>query len=1063
MNKYKIKLSLIIACIIWIIPITGHATSNGEITSKFNYGFGIDTTVPCSSGFCYNATNIGVGSWYEGNYRYRLFGFRISLVDKSLGTAYGKPQDYIPGLGTNGAHNRFDFPDNNIYYEPDLIYLKNKNDGTKPIKQNYSGSRTNWSQVNLENNNLLEADYSGNFPISANSWYFSTIIDKIRKGNSETSYNNDNQLIISNLIKQLIDNYNNNETNQDKMVLNTGGGTDRNALNTIVEEIAGDGNKAEDILKKNNIQIEMLTRIDLGMKNTQGEWRRYHIIGTAADIYTFAVVSSNQYYESSDLFGRAVSFLFDVNNTFYTTKGMYGYSSLPANMQCHTEDMRKINESRENGEAFSLIDDEYFACGVATIDSLGPSACYIETDDSGNTSYFGKDQNGDSYLIEGTIQGCTADTSEECYKQQFIEDCGCDVAKEKGLDNLDYWQTKCNKQEEPPTCEPIVSHKKCSDGTTFSIGDNLDCVFNVNNVNKNTYDKTSKNYTYQKNEFCSQTCAETIDFDLPGSVLNNKAGTYWIWKDDQIKLTGTRTCQSTVDINKFNNEIGDFSSPNNGIQERLKKIYNNSVTDNKYSEYPLLNRLADIQAAYNEYNAPAISTSTNRVDCGTELLPKHGYCTTETFTSTKTGETFIKKTASGSCNPCGENYPKELTTNNGKTLVSAIQELKSIYNNAVEIVTNKVSSVNECTTSLIKQGNRAYNFNPEVTFNYDDTQYDQLFDGKIFTDTTDTSNNTNYYYTNDLHTVEVKDAKDNLSGWVKTENFTTTKLYYPIGVDVDSTYNNEYYVHSANQTIQQVKKTYRSNVNFYMNITDFNKGILTTNPNSNNYNIGYVYPISLNTPQGTNYSWNLKFNKLGVDMNGQNTRYGRFNKVLNNQPLNYACTYEVINDVTNPTKPNFFYRNISLNNFDPNDREAADTLGKNWTNDKGKKTRCEIEDGKYENGKCNIPTDAEPESIYEEPEYSFTLTPENMQNIKNYNREKEKNGEGYSDFNMTKFDDNALSEGIWYKSDFLSEAVSKKYVQPANESKGYTYKYETKFTKWENSQGKLSGVGPAWK
>ena len=64
---------------------------------------------------------------------------------------------------------------------------------------------------------------------------------------------------------------------------------------------------------------------------------------------------------------------------------------------------------------------------------------------------------------------------------------------------------------------------------------------------------------------------------------------------------------------------------------------------------------------------------------------------------------------------------------------------------------------------------------------------------------------------------------------------------------------------------------------------------------------------------------------------------------------------------------------------------------------------------------------------------------------------------------MTKVGGISSDEGIWYKSDFLSEAVSKKYVQPANESKGYTYKYETKFTKWENSQGKLSGVGPAWK
>ena len=179
----------------------------------------------------------------------------------------------------------------------------------------------------------------------------------------------------------------------------------------------------------------------------------------------------------------------------------------------------------------------------------------------------------------------------------------------------------------------------------------------------------------------------------------------------------------------------------------------------------------------------------------------------------------------------------------------------------------------------------------------------------------------------------------------------------------------------------------------------------------------------------------------------------------------YYCTYEISKDITacendKDCKANFYYRNISLNNVNPNKRE----LGKNWTNEKAKATLCEIAGGKYNNGDCTSQANTSPESTYEKPEYSFTLTPENMQEIKKYNLEKEKDSNGYANFDMTKIDastkdqnGNALSEGVWYKSNFIwdTNTCQNCFTNKTNEK-------ETTFSKWSDS-AKLSGTGPAWK
>ena len=89
-----------------------------------------------------------------------------------------------------------------------------------------------------------------------------------------------------------------------------------------------------------------------------------------------------------------------------------------------------------------------------------------------------------------------------------------------------------------------------------------------------------------------------------------------------------------------------------------------------------------------------------------------------------------------------------------------------------------------------------------------------------------------------------------------------------------------------------------------------------------------------------------------------------------------TCTDEndchFIYDGANTT---YNFRTVSLNNLFPNDRD----IGYNWSKtSKAEATLNEISKGL---------DDSNPESIYETPQYSFTLTPTNLRNIREYNDE----------------------------------------------------------------------------
>ncbi len=643
----------------------------------------------------------------------------------------------------------------------------------------------------------------------------------------------------------------------------------------------------------------------------------------------------------------------------------------------------------------------------------------------------------------------------------------------------DYFNLYCKPQteiQEPDVCEVTVENKACdADGNTFSIGYlNDDCIFNEKNINKTVLDNsTDKNdLTYAKNEYCSLTCAEKIDFELPEIVSDPVvAGQYWIWDKEKIKITGTRKCQSTVDVEKF--ETDTKAELQGEIKDRIVNIYNkntgNSAT-NSNANYGLSQQLGDLKVAYDDYSnindakARAENVCAVCLNYGQYGCTNYGYSIKYTYESNVTGEVFERyERNNGSC----ETTEYKSTSNSKKP-----NELKTVLESKFASVKNslqtKINNVNACTDELLKTNNTGmsasvngavYEFSPDVEFSYEDEKYNDYFTSKKFIkEISQTEFQTSNLNANKDGSVSY--IEDITSATLVTENYYTKKdnnLVYK----KSKTYSNPLYFYipniKFNTGVLDAKAAGNNPENYQNNtISDNTSEIINSIKADDNYYFGNIYPVSLNVGSGR-YSYQLHITNLGVGKNGKNNgSNGRFNQMLGNNPLKYICYYDVENDVTTPSKPNFFFRNISLNNFDPNNRETNGEMGKNWTNIKGQKAQCDIAKGSWNEvtSSCSD-TNNNPEDIYNDPEYSFTLTPQNIANIREYNKNNK-----FSDFKMKAYtgqvngDMESDVQNVWYTSDFLKTAVDNEYASKAT--------YDTEFTGYKEVD-KNNSLGPAWK
>ena len=369
-----------------------------------------------------------------------------------------------------------------------------------------------------------------------------------------------------------------------------------------------------------------------------------------------------------------------------------------------------------------------------------------------------------------------------------------------------------------------------------------------------------------------------------------------------------------------------------------------------------------------------------------------------------------------------------------KVLQQKAKELNDIiamYNSCTGVIgnTNYASSLTDATTSSTAQStwNNDMQFNPVVEFWYNQDYLQNVNDlssgwAKFtnLTDESDTSKNT--YCTGDIN-----DSYECTTG---TSSKEPTKSVQALTCAENNCSWKSYNVSSAKWITKSKTKsgTYQTSQNF-STYTPY--GTIKTDSNGNKYLYTTLpegsWPISLVTKTGV-FPFKFRFSDIGQsnsstdlgrlsDSNesGKNTVVHAYNNLpsglkcggesnaytdggyvcnyLNNctdncdfscdpnDPThctfntcdNGKCVVTCTNCIFDGNKTTYGYRTVSLNNLFPN---GISGRGYNWSgegisNQKSSDTKKEIEEAG--------------DSIYETPQYSYTLTPSNMKNIRDYN------------------------------------------------------------------------------
>ena len=420
-----------------------------------------------------------------------------------------------------------------------------------------------------------------------------------------------------------------------------------------------------------------------------------------------------------------------------------------------------------------------------------------------------------------------------------------------------------------------------------------------------------------------------------------------------------------------------------------------------------------------DYNGNVISRSDSYSD-GEKASPESGSCRNSSCT--------------GKVGKDPDEDDKKTAAEKKKTLQQKAKELNDIiamYNSCTGVIgnTNYASSLTDATASSTAQStwNNNMQFNPVVEFWYNQDYLQNVSDlssgwAKFtnLTDESDTSKNT--YCTGDIN-----DSYECTTG---TSSSEPTKSIQILTCAENNCSWKSYNVSSAKWITKSKTKsgTYQTSQNF-STYTPY--GTIKTDSNGNKYLYTTLpegsWPISLVTKTGV-FPFKFRFSDIGQsnsstdlgrlsDSNesGKNTVVHAYNNLpsglkcggesnaytdggyvcnyLNNctdncdfscdpnDPThctfntcdNGKCVVTCTNCIFDGNKTTYGYRTVSLNNLFPN---GISGRGYNWSgegisNQKSSDTKKEIEEAG--------------DSIYETPQYSYTLTPSNMKNIRDYN------------------------------------------------------------------------------
>ena len=560
----------------------------------------------------------------------------------------------------------------------------------------------------------------------------------------------------------------------------------------------------------------------------------------------------------------------------------------------------------------------------------------------------------------------------------------------------------------------------------------------------------------QENKYCNVMCTDTVDVYYPNIFETVPAGQYFeLMYEPEIKASRTCKTEFRYDTWKFNYENALDNELTKLNELSAAQAYYNAANSLEYTEAGNCGcccsgeecactgscdtKYSDTKSAnfYKTTSSSLFSTSASASGCGLSAMSSSILSTqTSAANDLATAKTAYEEAVrerirleqfnlqcytavdSDKSNNVDIKYNDTLNITNNyeiidnsftyKTKAAKVNIDEDSYGtkgNYIDSITNNTSiEATELKSLSLKQytTKEFYIINPKLNFKYDtgeqlslgikEKEEDLLVEGHVKNDTGS--------YT----------AIDEFNNYIKntdTESFEKTFYLngsYSTYIDFDAhTVTNNYrkveYYFTFHEATEYCSKAQSGEIlsgttcsGLYSSLSKLTE---YTNKSGSPQNIkNHVYPVSLNAVNDK-YPIEFTLTENGTPIKNDYTKYTDFTK-------NYTCNYEITNDaltLKNPApksykdlKNNTIFRSVATNEIDPNQRADTGNLGENWINAKGNAVRKSIKE-KEEHGTSTNDT-YNPQNL----EYSFTLTPSIIKEIKNYNSVF---GRTYDDFELT--------------------------------------------------------------
>lgn len=659
-----------------------------------------------------------------------------------------------------------------------------------------------------------------------------------------------------------------------------------------------------------------------------------------------------------------------------------------------------------------------------------------------------------------------------------------------------YCKGRCDQKTEfniPTYCDDDAGEE-----ITITAPTNVkSCILKGKDEAGNTYQSS----VVTNNPYCSVYCKEDYKMTLPGAKYTY-SGRYFELENTLVQ--GTRSCYVT------GSQTGNDTEGIDLVQFKKDVVAKQENLIKEFNEY------SRKKALYDNRNNATYKTTTESKDCNGATYYKYeiknvpydkydyvcnestGHCTIKKTTGTTSatwGETASAETKTDTKTSTTGNEPGYTCTVQADgtyscTKTSCETKLEDHGNEPSNPSTSGITTAKNNLTATIDNLEDCYNwtndycFEPEITFDYKE-QYKTDINYEKVSGSEKQSSNTTFGTTID------EQYNTNNSG-----SITSTVNYIGCTASGCTTDGNK--AVNVSETVTYIKKEvtksaeYNNNQAFQSN---YPHGTIdtVTNPEDVKYNYSYlgaVFPIALKTDTGV-YNWTLKFDNIGQyndTTSCSSSSLGRLNKVgtavgkVLEDEIGYVCVYVIdcddcdygctcpenlpdgyscvkkskfVCEIVEPDpkcddcdvycvncifdgNDTYNYRTVSLSSINPNDRK----MGSNWSSTKGKKTKSDIE------------TNAE--NIYKEPEYSYTITPTQMKNIRDYNNQQGTYVAEDLEYHDAKINGITYSN-VYGTSEFLNDNT-KKYFTENKRNDDWTF-----WGEGNNEEINTNGSGPSWK